>query len=544
MTYVKRNAKHLLCVAFYCFLLLVVCAAYSFDLKAPYELPDASSGVKVWADQFATLNAQAAQFAATHFVGCQKIEKSQSDLIRVFNNKFLVLHYIQAYGPSVMGNWTLNGWESDINAFNGFVEAHKATWNRESYFQHFDGITDSAHRVVLKDGTVFNFYLADLNHAGWRQYFKEQTIARCSAYAFNGTFFDNGRFPESGYYPSGWFNYPSGGFSAGDPILSIWWNTMALDYWTEIRTAYHAESLLVLPNIDRMMTGWVDDFYVNGTDGGMVENWFTGMNSTDWGLSAGRILKYITGADKILMAHAATPAINTIPKRHWCIANYFLLKNRYSYYVLCPGTAQPYWWAEYDIDLGYFLTPPPATLADLMVGRTGVYAREYQKGIVFVNPSITNASVFLDTPCRPLSFSGGGLVMNGQKPVDIQITLGAIDSGIITIPAQSGIIYVREHPLSIDKKKIKNKKAMIKAIPNPFNPTTTITVYDDAPQNKQCVLTIRDIRGNIVETIKDMDIIASGISATWDAKDRANGIYFVKADMDSRQYTTTLVLMK
>lgn len=86
--------------------------------------PDTSDRVYVFNDQIADgITTQQAYFAATHYVGCQKIVRSLADWLRIYNPNFLVLHYRLGLGlgyraPDQNGNptgaWLMiiegNGW--------------------------------------------------------------------------------------------------------------------------------------------------------------------------------------------------------------------------------------------------------------------------------------------------------------------------------------------------------------------------------------------------------------------------------------------------
>ncbi|HNQ43263.1 MAG TPA: T9SS type A sorting domain-containing protein [Candidatus Cloacimonadota bacterium] len=76
--------------------------------------------------------------------------------------------------------------------------------------------------------------------------------------------------------------------------------------------------------------------------------------------------------------------------------------------------------------------------------------------------------------------------------------------------------------------------------PNPFNPTTTISFY--LPEKTQAQLTIYNVKGQVVKTIKNEVMNKGSHSEVWDGKDSSgrvisSGVYFYKL----RTSKTTLV---
>jgi hypothetical protein len=195
-----------------------------------------------------------------------------------------------------------------------------------------------------------------------------------------------------------------------------------------------------------MVTGWYHDDYLDSVDGAMAEGFFTyggKLTGSDWTLSAGRMLQYLTGSgrNKVLIAQCS-PNATDIAVRRWCIANYFLLKNKYSYYNLALSSTAN-WWPEYTIDLDSFLTQP-STLNDLLVpGTTSLYRRDFKNGMVLVNPGTVSRSLITAQRFQPVSFSGGGDVIDGNPP-SMSVVHGPAVTGSITVAAGDAVILQRE----------------------------------------------------------------------------------------------------
>lgn len=221
----------------------------------------------------------------------------------------------------------------------------------------------------------------------------------------------------------------------------------------------HPGDVKSLPNCDQMVTGWYDDRYLDYVDGGMVEGFFTFggiLIGSDWRLSAGRILKYLTGKDKnkIMIAQPGISPDN-IKLRRWCIANYLLLKNKFSYYNIAYSSTTN-WWPEYDIDLGPFITTP-TVLNDLLVqGKTSLYKRNYQDGLVLLNPGSVPETYVLTENYEPISFVGGGNLSNGSMP-SMSLVYGATITGTVNIASGEVLILKKKINSSIINS-IKNKR--------------------------------------------------------------------------------------
>ena len=125
-------------------------------------------------------------------------------------------------------------------------------------------------------------------------------------------------------------------------------------------------------------------------------------------------------------------------------ANYLLLKNDKSFYYNVHTGYAPSWWPEYDIDLGPYLQTPTQNLADLLVpGTTSLYAREFEKGLVLVNPGSLEQQYTLSDTLGRYAFSGGGSLVEGQKP-DMELEVAQEVSGKIAVPPGRGMILSRE----------------------------------------------------------------------------------------------------
>lgn len=424
------------------FLVSMVCVA---SLYAATRLPRSSDKILVWADQLNTVpGTQNFHFAATHFVGTQKIDKNRIDAYRAINDSFVVVQYHKAYGVDLGQNVTepqSPHWNTDIEYMRRFAQQNPQFGPYESYFLHTQGSVDSSFRIGHRWQGNLEYYLADVRHDGFRSYVATETSRRCEELGFNGTFFDAAYFPHYGYQPNDWFLSPPLSAASITQFGEPWNTTFALPYWNYLFQYYHSsgrDQLLII-NCDQMVTGWYHDDYLQHSDGGMVEGFFTyggKLVGDDWTLSAGRIIQYLTGRDarRIMIAQVAIDPQN-IDIRRWCIGNFLLLRNDRSYYYIVNG-AEPFWYPEYELSLGASVSVP-GTLNELHVqGSSALYHRRYTQGLVVVNAGADSASYTLDGEYRVVDFSGGGAVVNGMPP-PMALSYSDVVAGMLKVPGQS-----------------------------------------------------------------------------------------------------------
>jgi hypothetical protein len=84
--------------------------------------------------------------------------------------------------------------------------------------------------------------------------------------------------------------------------------------------------------------------------------------------------------------------------------------------------------------------------------------------------------------------------------------------------------------------------SLSEAYPNPFNPTTSMTLA--VPEAGNVSVQVYNIMGQVVATLASGHMDASTYTLTWDASNVSSGMYFVKAETAGSVTTQKLVLMK
>ncbi len=105
-------------------------------------------------------------------------------------------------------------------------------------------------------------------------------------------------------------------------------------------------------------------------------------------------------------------------------------------------------------------------------------------------------------------------------------------------------IYDLEFPVSNDEDEIviDNGKLIIENYPNPFNPETNICF--EIAESSKVLVSIYNIKGQIVETLIDGYLEAGKHSIIWNAENRGSGVYFIYYKSSSISEVKKIILLK
>lgn len=106
---------------------------------------------------------------------------------------------------------------------------------------------------------------------------------------------------------------------------------------------------------------------------------------------------------------------------------------------------------------------------------------------------------------------------------------------------------IMANPVSNEIPEASRLSLNLSAYPNPFNPTTTLEF--DNPKHKNAEVSLYNIRGRLIKTMENLEVIGGKSRVTWDGKDKNNkkvssGIYFCKVKVGTLTNTQKLVLQK
>jgi len=380
-------------------------------------LPDTSAKIVPFADQLNNGYSDAlVRFVATHYAGTQKMLKAENDRYVAVNASWLLLHYRLGSSSGPVQYIHNDAWSSDWTD----VTAH------EDWFMH--NMNSARHHDPTSDWDI-----NDISNAGFRDYWVTSVIADMRATGALGVFADSYEAGISGYGVTD----PDTRFDATNPANPAYWPPSG-DTWIQqkhewaayIEQAFAAtpEHFLFVPNIGAMITGWADVDYSN-IDGAMLEGFAYMEAPSDWVLGMNRAMK-LTAAGKfiILQSYPGGTGQQYVDERDFLVGTYLLLKGAHTYLNLAGSGV--YWFPEYDLDFG---APKAALPADVSAYQmNGVYERDFEKGLVLVNPSTASVTVTLPSTMRLAQPSGGGQTGDAQLDGAGNYTGGTITFANVT----------------------------------------------------------------------------------------------------------------
>jgi hypothetical protein len=202
------------------------------------------------------------------------------------------------------------------------------------------------------------------------------------------------------------------------------------------------ERFYYLPNLGGLVTTWdrYTDFGVG--DGGMNEGFCESgpgsyYSEDDWKLQMTHLLK-LASQKKILICQTGTDPAKS--EDRWFVVGSFLLAKGPRSYLNMIQKSSLEWYPEYDLDLGGYVEPPKPDASAYWDPKWKVFRRDYEKGIVLVNPSAEPVSIpRLEKSFRLVSAKGGGAVgPDGKSDGALETT--KIDG--VTIPAHSARVLL------------------------------------------------------------------------------------------------------
>ena len=105
------------------------------------------------------------------------------------------------------------------------------------------------------------------------------------------------------------------------------------------------------------------------------------------------------------------------------------------------------------------------------------------------------------------------------------------------------IVANTQYEVSVDFP-LETSFSISEAYPNPFNPTTTMTLT--MPVSGEITVEVYNLLGQVVATLASgyMEASTTPNTLTWDASNASSGVYFVQADAAGFTKTKKLMLIK
>jgi hypothetical protein len=370
-------------------------------LPSGRSFPDTWSSIAILTDQLPVLSAGQQQFAATHYVGTEKLLLPATQALRAINPNFLVLHYHLAMWQSA-ANFILDGtsWGNDLPMVT----------QNEAWFWH----DASNGRVTAPDGK----YLMNVSMQGFADYWAASLEQQVVDGQYDGIMFDS----ASPSLLQGW----CGGSGAGQDArlagtaakatsFAELGSTTWIDAWqtwmTALNAALASKGIPLIPNDGAFVTGWDNTNY--GITAGVFSEGFADPTfaRSDWQAATNELLS-LARADRLMILQNYLSAASDVATRTYYLANYLLVKGHHTYLDYFAGGPLE-WYPEWTIDLGAPSGPQATDVSSLLSG--GVYRRDFAKGTVLVNPSSSPVTVTIQGN-QVLPQGGGAIDMAGTEP--------------------------------------------------------------------------------------------------------------------------------
>lgn len=363
--------------------------------------PDTTSTISILTDQLPNLTAAQQRFVVDHFVGTEKQTLSQSQPLRALRPDFLVLHYhLSMWQSAPATTFIIDGvnWGNDYPT----VTTH------EDWFWHN---TSNQRLASTADGKL----LMNIANPGFRSYWATSLEDQVRAGDYDGIFFDSAS-PALLQGEVGGQDSRLAGTGARDSVIPEIGNQSFIAAWeswmSALDAALAAKGIPLIPNTSAFVTGW-DDTNYGLTAGAFVEGFADPSFATsDWQASTNELLS-LAAKHKILILQNYLGGAADVATRIYYLGNYLLVKSDRTYLEYFASSPLE-WYPEWSIDLG-----APATTASTVndLARSGVYRRDFAKGIVLVNPTGTAVTVDLGKTMKRVVPSGGGAVdVQGDEP--------------------------------------------------------------------------------------------------------------------------------
>ena len=366
-----------------------------------FGFPETTAKIAIIADQLPSNMTEAqVRFAATHYVGSQKLTLDITKRLRRYNPKFLVLHYhLGIWQQQPAHKFIIDGrhWGNDWP----FVTQH------EDWFWH----NEKGERVRSKiDGK----YLMNIMNRQFQKYWKTSIARQIIAGEYQGVFLDSAS-PALLQWEASWMDPRLAGTAAAKrrfkELGGLTWSEAYALFMADLTKFLEALGYATLPNIGALFTTWNNTDYYTTASGAFMEGAFDTRNAADWKIALERTLRLIK-RDKIVIFQSYLRSPDDYQKRLYFLACYLLIKGRYCFLNYFVGSTLS-WYPEWEIALGRPSKVIVSSLKELEV-TDGLYRRKYEKGEVFVNISRKEKKlVFQKRVFQVVPYGGGPVNQKG-----------------------------------------------------------------------------------------------------------------------------------
>jgi hypothetical protein len=405
---------------------LLIVAQSRQAATATRAFPDSSSRIAILTDQLPSDMSEAqVRFAATHYVGTQKLTLNLSRPLRAINPGFIVLHYRLAMwqsAPHVQYIVDGNRWSND----------YPTVTRNESWFWH----NPSGQRVASSEDGKLLMNIAD---PGFRAYWRESIARQVTDGEYDGVFLDSASPAllnwEARRPPDPRLDAKGARSNTFPELGGRSWTAAWNDWIADLDRFLAGRNIPLIPNVGALTTTWDDSDYTL-TAGAFSEGFLDpAFVESDWRAAVEQTLALVR-KNRIVILQNTLRSADDVARRKYLLANYLLVKGSRTYLAYFATTPLD-WYPEWTLDLGTARTIP-ASVGDL--AWRGVYRREFANGMVLINPGTSAARVQLDTAMRRIDPSGGGRVGRDGVPTG---TVAATPVSSLELAPKSAEILLR-----------------------------------------------------------------------------------------------------
>ncbi len=384
--------------------------------------PDTTSDIRHFSDQLLPgMTDEQHEFAATHLVGCQKLTRDILDPIRSVNPDFILLDYLLGFG---IGEFTHpEGYQWLPDPYDDLDQNYPEFFLTHPTSPHPD------QRILQTD---WNWWVLDPEVDDYRDWFVNESLRRRSLNLSDGVFADSCSYPWN-TSPSQWWPDGTNQFDFWDPSLNGFLAHVHSEFANQLDPFY------LIPNAAGLVTT-VSQIDYSLTDGVMVEQFaMWGVQSpfdfSDWQLQMNRILD-LQHEGKVIICQNYMAA-DDYDTRMFYTGCHLLCKGAACYLAMFSGLGLE-WYPEYDIPIGAY-SYLPGDISELWAPDPGIYIRNFDNGLVLVNPTSADPGEYvLPQESYLVSASGGGPVPGDGIPTGTltyeeadSVNLGPYDAAVI-----------------------------------------------------------------------------------------------------------------
>ncbi len=367
------------------------------------RLPDTSTKASIFASALPSgLTDAQLRFVAGHMAGAERVAPIHIAILRQFNPDFINLHQRMAViagpRPYFMGYAWASDWEWVSQHPDWFVRTH-------------DG---SPVRHLVEGGYLMD-PSGELGGAvtdGWKEYWVDSSMDQMRNMGADGIV-------AKGYSTAA-ISAPL--LDAPDPrfdearIGDTWLPHLdRFGRYVKNRFATAPEDFLFVVEAGSLDRSW-DNPDLTVADGIMVSNFARPDRANgpgrgeSWKRQMNRLL-VLQQMEKAVFCRSYLADPSDANDRLFRFCSYLLIKSSHAFFYLQHerGVSLEYY-PEYEVNLGRHFTAPSIDVESFFRPEWGLYAREYQNGLVLVNPTNRSTLVKLDHPYLRLIPTGAGEV--------------------------------------------------------------------------------------------------------------------------------------